>query len=198
MSEQFKEQISEFIDDELSAEECDFFVRRLQRDPDGRSQYLRYQLIGAAVRGEHLLPGGMDLRERLQNELLAAEAPPRVSLQSWGRYAAGAGIAASVALVAVFGLRFMQGPDGLSDDLVADTGLTDLPSYVVPENSGDPRQLVSVPVQLTGLQYLMHHGAYASGLSRTVLHSNVVAGQESNEAADAAAESENLGSDAIE
>ena len=44
MSDQFKEQISQFIDDEMSVEEGEFFVRRLQRDDEAR------QMATAAMR----------------------------------------------------------------------------------------------------------------------------------------------------
>jgi hypothetical protein len=45
------------------------------------------------------------------------------------------------------------------------------PSYVVPQEAPEGRA-VTPPIRLTN--YLMRHGEYASGLSRTSVHSNVV------------------------
>jgi hypothetical protein len=45
------------------------------------------------------------------------------------------------------------------------------PSYVVPPEVAEGR-VVTPPIRLTN--YLMHHGEYASRLSRTSVHSNVV------------------------
>src|SRR5690606_28907488 len=55
MSEQIHDQVSAFLDDELSAEECAFLVRRIERDPEARDKLVRYSLIGSALR-EELLP----------------------------------------------------------------------------------------------------------------------------------------------
>jgi negative regulator of sigma E activity len=52
MSDHIREQLSEFVDDEMPIEECDFFVRRLQLDDEARARFVRYQLIGSALRGE--------------------------------------------------------------------------------------------------------------------------------------------------
>lgn len=180
--EHFNEQISQFIDDEMSVEESEFFVRRLQRNDAARHQYLRYQLIGAAVRGEYRYPGAAELGRRLEHALDADRAPMRPASR-WTRIAGGAGIAAGVALVAVFGLRTVNlGPESSfagSGAIAAATGL-DLPSYVVPETSGDAQPLVRVPSQVTGIQYLIHHARYTSGVNRTIMRSSVIAGQESD------------------
>jgi negative regulator of sigma E activity len=89
MSDHIDEQISEFVDDEMSVEKCDFFVRRLQRDTDARDRFLRYQLIGAVMRGE-----------QLNARLEPVEIPRAASSPMLAR----AGIAASVVLAAVVGL----------------------------------------------------------------------------------------------
>ena len=56
MTEPAQDQISAFADDELSAEECEFLVRRMERDPEFRQKALSYATIGAALRGEILDP----------------------------------------------------------------------------------------------------------------------------------------------
>jgi hypothetical protein len=148
-----------------------------------RTQYLRYQVIGAAIRGEHVVPEHGILRARLQSALhgRSQEAPrerqPARSLTHW---LAGAGIAASVAAVALLGLRltnvapvtsgFLAGGETLEEHLE----LVEPPSYVVPIRTEEAR-IVTPQIRLTGLQYLVHHGGFASSLSRTVVHTNVVA-----------------------
>lgn len=189
MSDQFNEQISEFIDDEMSAEESEFFVRRLQRDAGARRQFLRYQLIGAAMRGEHFHPRAGELGIRLEQAIERDESSARRS-KPVTRLAAGAGIAASVALVAVFGLRYAYlGPSSLgAGSSATSAGLLDAPSYVVPSGAAEPQPLVRVGAEVTGIQYLIHHARYTSGLSRTIMQSSVLAGQDADPATDAAAD----------
>ncbi len=59
MRETDKEQISALLDGELPEHEAARCLDRLTRDPDLRSAWGRYHLIGDALRGEPLgLPGG--------------------------------------------------------------------------------------------------------------------------------------------
>lgn len=179
MSDQFNEQISEFIDDEMSVEQSEFFVRRLQRDAESRRRYLRYQLIGAAMRGEHFHPRASELGMRLGQALDRDESVARS--RSAAVLAAGVGIAASVAVVAVFGFRFANvGADALPVDPAAASNLADASSYAAPSGVGEIQPLVRVGGEVTGIQYLIHHARYSSGLSRTIMQSSVVAGQESD------------------
>jgi sigma-E factor negative regulatory protein RseA len=184
MTDQIRQQVSLFMDDELSREECAFFVRRLQRDQESRNLYMRYQIIGAAIRGEHINANHATLRERLQDALGEPEA--RASARSRiagfvtgaGRTVAGAGIAAGVAAAALLLLRpGAEAPGTAASAAVplADTRLerVEPPSYVVPLRV-PATPVVRPEVRLTGLQYLMHHGGHASGLSRTVVHTNML------------------------
>jgi len=180
MSDQFNEQISEFIDDEMSVEESEFFVRRLQRDAEARRRYLRFQMIGAALRGEHFHPAATELGLRLE-EAIERDASAARS-RTGARLAAGVGIAASVAVVAVFGLRYAYLGSGSLMAAGSDDGLLDAPSYVVPPDSGETAPLVRLGGEVTGIQYLIHHARYTSGVSRTIMQSSVVAGQEPNPA----------------
>jgi negative regulator of sigma E activity len=65
MTDQINDQISAFIDDELSDEESAFLLRRFERDPDARDQAVRYTMIGSALRGELLGPDHAVLRRRI-------------------------------------------------------------------------------------------------------------------------------------
>jgi negative regulator of sigma E activity len=187
MTDPFQEQISGFVDDELSPDECEFFVRRLQREPESRDRLIRYHMIGAALRGELRGRDTGILRRRLQHALSGASRLREVPLirrtRRWGAFAksaAGIGIAAGVAIVAVLALQSvnLRGVPG-AETAAAGAGLqatqqvdASPSSYVVPLEAGERRPL-SLPIGLTN--YLIRHGEYASNLGRTSVHSNVVA-----------------------
>ncbi|HEY7672044.1 MAG TPA: sigma-E factor negative regulatory protein [Gammaproteobacteria bacterium] len=185
MNDQFQEQTSLFVDDELSADECEFFVRRLQRDPDARGRLLRYQLIGAALRGELKTPDPELLRRRLQGAMDGVGHVKGVRARERARYARffkpaiGLAIAASVTVAALLVLQTSsldEAPDASVSGLAAlaatgDGRADDGASYVVPPDTDAPR-LAYPTVRLTN--YMMQHGEYASRLSRTSVHSNVV------------------------
>lgn len=192
MSDSINEQISQFIDDEMSAEQSEFFLRRLQRDDEARSQYMRYQLIGAAVRGEYSSASAADLGRRLE-QALDDETTTHRPAAKWSRLFSGAGIAASVALVAVFGLRAVNlaPQDSVAGTAVGGTSSElGLPSYVVPTNTTDTQQFVRAPGEVTGIQFLMHHSGYTSGVSRTIMQSSMIAAQEVDPTVQPVAENE--------
>lgn len=187
MTEQIHDQISAFIDDELSPEECEFFVRRLERDPETRRRVVRYLSVGAALRGELLPTGTSSLRRRI--DLALGGLPYQAHRRRRGgmrfaKPALGFSIAASVALVAVLSLRFINGgaddAAALGESLQASQSL-DAPSYVVPLQPASS-QRINAPIRLTN--YLMHHGEYASGLNRTLIRSSVVSTRETDIAAE--------------
>jgi negative regulator of sigma E activity len=103
-------QVSAFVDGELPENEADLLVRRLSQDADLRKQVSEYLAIGRIMRGEYNVQGSDVLRERIAAKLderplqepadSVTAAPPNRYL----RPAAGAAIAATVALVAIFGL----------------------------------------------------------------------------------------------
>jgi negative regulator of sigma E activity len=179
MTDRFQEQVSGFVDDELSADECEFFVRRLQRDSESRRQLMRYHLIGAALRGELKYSDPDTLRRRLQGALSGArETPPRNGwrLRAYVKPALGVAVTVVVAAVAVLALQTVNtsAPRDLAGaaDAVLAGERAEPEAYVVPPHTTE-RRLVSPPIWLTN--YLMQHGEYASHLSRTSVHSNVVA-----------------------
>jgi hypothetical protein len=88
----------------------------------------------------------------------------------------GFGIAAAVAIAAVVALRSANEArfpaEGVLDRMpVQARQWIEPPSYVVPQDTAESGP-VAPPIRLTN--YLMRHGEYASGLSRTSVHSNVV------------------------
>jgi negative regulator of sigma E activity len=179
MTEQINDQISAFIDDELSAEECALLVRRFERDPNARTQALRYTMIGAALRGEMLELNSSVLRRRIAAALDGAVPTNERRAPHWSaRYARpllGFGIAAAVAVAAIGTLRFMNeasvAPSGAVGGAAQARDQVVAPSYVVPQDA-TPAGPVTSPIRLTN--YLIHHSEYASGLGRASVSSNVV------------------------
>lgn len=187
MTEHIQDQLSAFIDDELSDEESAFLVRRLERDGTARGQLQRYALIGAALRGELLQPHPWVLQNRIDAALdgTPATAAPlpivRAARQrGWrtvSRPLLGAGIAATAAIAAIGLLRYTQdeGVEGTQPSfatLGTSAPWTEPESYVVPQDNEPAALPSSLPIRLTN--YLVYHGQYASHLSRTSVHSNVV------------------------
>ena len=180
MTDQINDQISAFIDNELSADESALLMRRFERDTEARARAVRYTLIGASLRGELLEPHPSVLRQRISAALSGNAAPsaPRARepwKDRWARPLLGLGIAATVAIVAVGTLRSLN-EASLPPGNVVTGGLpltaSSDPAYVVPQAT-DPLR-VGAKIRLTN--YLMHHGEFASGLTRTSVNSNVLGG----------------------
>jgi sigma-E factor negative regulatory protein RseA len=183
MTEQISDQISAFIDDELPDEESAFLLRRFERDAESQNRALRYTMIGAALRDE-LLPDHTILRRRIAVALTGAplqtqRAAPARWRSRYLRPLIGVGIAASVALAAIVGLRALNdarvGAAGPAAAPLQTRAVAAPPSYVVPQEAADA-PVVQPAVRLTN--YVVHHSEYASRLSRTSVRSNVVGAAE--------------------
>ncbi|HUL81124.1 MAG TPA: sigma-E factor negative regulatory protein [Gammaproteobacteria bacterium] len=183
MTEQISDQTSAFIDDELSDEESAFLLRRFERDADARNRALRYTMIGAALRDE-LLPDHTLLRRRIAVALTGAPLPAHRAPSRWrARYVrplVGLGIAATVAVVSIMGLRALNdarvgGAGAALSSAPLQTRADAPPSYVVPQEVADA-PAVAPAVRLTN--YVVRHSEYASRLSRTSVRSNVVGAAE--------------------
>jgi len=106
MSEHIHEQISAFLDDELSSEESAFLVRRLSSDSIARQQTVRYSTIGSVLRDEAVLASSTLLRDRIHAVLdgatlpqLTASAPGKRPTQ-WVRMLAAGSVSARNAIMA--------------------------------------------------------------------------------------------------
>ncbi|MGI9224558.1 MAG: sigma-E factor negative regulatory protein [Woeseiaceae bacterium] len=134
MNEAIRMQVSAFVDGELPENEAELLVRRLSQDAVLRQQVAEYLAIGRIMRGEYSAQGSDVLRERIAAELderpLQDDAETVTSEQSarYVRPLAGFAIAASVALVAIFGLRQVVDDDGVETAIVAE----DIVSETVP------------------------------------------------------------------
>lgn len=110
MNEAIKMQLSAFVDGELLENEKELLLRRLSQDAALRQQVAEYLAIGRAMRNETQLVGANELRSRV------ADALNDKPLQDSGgevepgrnrllRPLAGFAVAATVAMVAILGLR---------------------------------------------------------------------------------------------
>src|SRR5688572_18690297 len=114
MTDQISDQISAFIDNELSEDESALLVRRFERDGDARARAMRYTLIGASLRGELLEPHPSVLRQRIAAALSGGITTPSMPkarerwTDRWARPLLGVGIAATVAVVAIGTLRSLN------------------------------------------------------------------------------------------
>lgn len=103
-SDEFGEQLSALVDDELSREERAFLLRRLDHDGQARARLARYHLMRDALQRSLPEQPRTDLVERVRAGL--AEDPPHTQEsvpqpRGWRRPALGGAIAATVAAVTV-------------------------------------------------------------------------------------------------
>jgi negative regulator of sigma E activity len=147
MSEQEQiSQLSALFDGELPSQQAEMVIRRVVKDPAMREHWQRYAVIGACLRGEPL--AGAHRREGLADRVrarLAAEvdivAPgalfgnrPAASSRRFGgvfgRSAMGGAIAASVALVSLFVVRWMEPATGEVSTFAGNTPVAAQPEFV--------------------------------------------------------------------
>lgn len=133
MNEAIRMQLSAFVDGELPENEAELLLRRLSQDMVLRQQVAEFMAIGRAMRGDVQPRGIDDLRDRVAAALDAAPAIVEMADEvpvddRLIRPMAGFAIAATVALVAIFGLRQMAGVEGITEEQpVADIAITQPP-----------------------------------------------------------------------
>ncbi len=166
MSDKIGEQISALVDDELADWERESLIDRLERDPVLLGRWERYYLISNVIRSKRPAPLNNDLAERvsqaLETEPVLLVAPARRrTLPASKRQVAGWAIAASVAAIAVLGVRSaVQETDKGGGDYVA--AVPSETVYVrynqIPRLRWDSAQ-PEVESRLN--HYLMNHGEYS-------------------------------------
>jgi len=118
MNDAIRMQLSAFVDGELPENEAELLLRRMSQDAELRQEIAEYMAIGRLVRDEAGLAGADRLHERIAAAIddrpagaddLAGTASPSRAI----RPLAGAAIAATVALVAIFALQQTTGVDEL-------------------------------------------------------------------------------------
>jgi len=138
MNVALKMQISAFVDGELPENESELLLRRLSQDAALRQQVAEYLAIGRMIRREPNMHGVNALRGRIAAALgEELQQQPAAAVTSGSRYTrpiAGFAIAASVAVLALFGLRQVdlpttdgdgQGYTQIQADELADNRLLD-------------------------------------------------------------------------
>lgn len=175
--EKLREQVSAFIDDELPDAEAELVLRRLGEDAELRRAAERYTLLGQVLRNETRLAAGSGLHRRVarllesEPEHAGGRAQPSRAAH-WARAAAGFGVAASVAAVAIFSLRSpLDAPQEMPVAADATSVVPAAPaSYTVP--GGVDADRPAAPARLTN--YLLSHGQYAGALENNGLHRRLV------------------------
>lgn len=128
MNDAIKMQVSAFVDGELPDNEAELLVRRLSQDVELRQQVADYLAIGRVMRRESGVAGVERLRDRISAELDDrpsqddADRAPTSNPSRLLRPLAGVAIAATVAVVAILGLRQTTGP--------GEPGVNEIPAAV--------------------------------------------------------------------
>ena len=179
-----KEQISAFVDGEVSDLERERILREMGRDPVLRGTWERYHLASTAMRRELDVVVGPDFAERVRDRL-QYEQPSPVRGGALGRFlvtrhalklGAGLAIAASVAAVAIISLQPTLTPT------------TQLAKEAPPQNNAAISQLASNDPQQALLEqqqalnaYLVHHAEFtpAAGMNGILTYVPLV-GRENN------------------
>ena len=158
MNEAIKMQISAFVDGELPDSEADLLLRRMSQDAELRRVAADYLELGRVMRGESSVRNIERLRERIAAALddkvvEQDEVGPDLESGKALRPLVGVAVAASVALIAIFGLQMTPGVDTQAPATDTVAGTAEDSSYSTPK-----------PLDQQILQYVERHGAVTSEL----------------------------------
>ena len=168
MNEAIRTQISAFVDGELPDSEADLLLRRMCQDATLRREVAEFLELGRLMRGESRMPGIERLRERIAVALEHKE--PEVAVAADDGVAnkairplVGFAVAASVALIALYGLQLTPGAnqDAPVPDNVAE--IAEIPGYTVPRQVDERLR-----------QYNLSHGASLSELGANSVNARLV------------------------
>lgn len=161
-------QLSALVDDELQDMENDLVLRRLSRDHDARDRWERYHLISDTLQDHLPVIIDTDFAARIRQAIEAEPLPlPGVKpLPTWYKPVTGFALAASVVLMALFGLKLTQ-TDAIQPTTQFAAATPPLPASasalpiqtVASIQRGDP---ASEPAQARLGSYLVNHNGYAS------------------------------------
>lgn len=142
MSQQIQEQLSAFMDGELSREETLFLMRGVAHDGGLVRRWSTYHVIRQSLRRQEILPLRADFSSAILQQVLAEGTPSAIRRTPWLRWASGGAIAASVAVAALVatapGQR--QVADGPS------MAVSPTPSIAAPGAGADFRPPMASPV----------------------------------------------------
>lgn len=171
------EEISAFLDDELHPTAMSDIMQRVKDEEELRGVWDRYHLIGDVMRGEGVRLSAAGVADRVRSQLdtePAIIAAPRQGPPRWMRPAAGAALAASVAVVAVLSLPQLG-------DLEPGSAPRQVASAPQPINYSEPttmrwKNLAEPGVASKLNSFLVEHNEYASpgGMSGVLPYTSFV------------------------
>lgn len=196
MTDPVQEQLSACLDNELPEAELDLLLKRLERDPQLGAPMGRYAVIREALRDHRPAVASADFSARVSAVIAAEqvrprEGPSRNSLR-WLRPAAGMGIAAGVAAIAVMTVQpRVEAPQQLAGAESAPAASAvpveadETASYIVPTLKATTAFIPAT--RLTN--YVVAHSEYATPLGRRMVLNGVLAEDDTltEEAAEATA-----------
>jgi len=149
MKQQTKESISAFLDNELQKHEIGRTLDRVEGSDELRQAWGRYHLIGDIMRGEGVRVSAAGIADQVREQIdlepaILAAPRPRGKLfsgQHWLKPAAGAAIAASVAVITIVAVPRFSGVDP-----ALETG--QLAAVPINGPAALPLQLASAPVPI--------------------------------------------------
>lgn len=164
MNDALRMQVSAFVDGELPENETELLLRRLSQDAALRQLVSQYFAIGRAIRREREVPGMVELRGRIASALgeeqpiesVPASGPRRAR---WLKPVGGLAIAASVAAMAVVGLRSLEEQPGAGRDTLQ----ASVPE-TVPYTQPTPAEVTPAAPSETLMQYYLRHGETSADL----------------------------------
>jgi negative regulator of sigma E activity len=187
-----EEQLSAFLDGELSSDELQLLVRRLERNDEYRATLSRYAGIGGMLRND----GSSLLADQLRRNVMSAlevdqVAEPAAALpaagvirQSWFKPAIAAGFAV-VAIAGLMTINIAPTNEGALEQTAALVTLAPEVTGEVAEVSVEsiPAAIAEIPRRPMSdermLSYLVSHGEYARSFQGTMMDSRVFVQQAS-------------------
>ncbi len=146
MANKTDEQLSALLDGECASVEVELALRRLAKDLELKECWQRYHLISDALKNNLPETINSGFSDRIRQAI--EEAPPIATTPfSWRRPLFGLGLAASVALVALFGVQIYQSNSESEALRLAEQAASDL---------HDRKQASRLS------SYLVNHNEYAS------------------------------------
>lgn len=175
MNEAIKMQISAFVDGELPDSEADLLLRRMSQDAELRRAAADYLELGRIMRGESSARGVQHLRRRIAaaiDDKVVEEGQTGTEAKTGRalRPLVGIAVAASVALVAIFGLQLTPRTD---------TGVPG--TNVVAGEATDNAYSTPKPLDQQILQYVERHGAASSELGANGIRARLTTLRQSEE-----------------
>ncbi|NOX09455.1 MAG: sigma-E factor negative regulatory protein [Gammaproteobacteria bacterium] len=168
MSDTIKQQISSMVDDELSSQEQELLMSRMQRDPALRQQWARYHMIGDVMRKQRVMHEddsiASQVAQAISSEPSYQDKHKSAFLQSLLKPVLGLAVAASVAMVSIALVQNMMTQEkSYNAPAMARMDALPVPSPAYVQVSDRQSMDVIRLQQNTRLnQYLVNHSEYAS------------------------------------